>query len=207
MRVVRQWVGLLTAAEIARARGILRAQRKLDYVYGRIVLRLLAARWFGVPPPRVEASAGPGPVTLCIAGEPVFCSLSHCGTHFAAVFSAQSRVGIDVECVRLGAAEAVRAFLRPWREGAFGWRDVDAIAHWCELEAIGKALGIGLDASTMRIRFREAGPARPGVHWHPFLLGEGACGAVSWVADRPVQAVSAPDVVYIDSDHFCGTFP
>ena len=207
MRVVRLWAGLLTGAEIARARGILRAHRKLDYVYGRIALRLLAARWSGVPSSSVEASAGPGPVTLCIAGTPVYCSLSHRGTHFAAVFSEQSCVGIDVERVRPGAAEAVRVFLRPWRGSALRWRDAAAIAHWCELEAIGKALGTGLDASAMRIRFRASDPGRFGVHWRAFFLGDDACGAVSWIAGAQAKAVSAPDVVCIDSDHFFGAFP
>ena len=207
MRVLRQGAGLLTAAEIARARGILRAHRKLDYVYGRIVLRFLAARWLGVAWSRVEASAGPGPVALSVAGRPVFCSLSHRGTHFAAVFSEQSRVGIDVERVRPGAAEAVRAFLRPWRESAIRWRDAEAIARWCELEAIGKALGTGLGASAMQVRFRAAGPARFGVHWRAFSLGGDACGAVSWVTGGQAKAASAPDVVYIDSDQFCGAFP
>ncbi len=207
MCVVRRWAGLLTRAEIARARGILRAHRKLDYVYGRIALRLLAARWSGAPLSRVQASAGPGPVALCIAGRPVFCSLSHRRTHFAAVFSEQSRVGIDVERVRPGAAEAVRAFLRPWRGGASRWRDDEAIAHWCELEAIGKALGAGLDASAMQIRFGPADRGGFGVHWRAFFLGGDACGAVSWIAGARAKAASAPDVVYIDSDHFFGAFP
>lgn len=145
--------GWLGADERQRLARFVRAERRIQFVGGRALLRRALGELLGVPPDaiRLQDRPGRGPALLHPAAPAVGFSISHSGNWIACAASTETMLGLDIERVDSG-----RDVLR-LAEQAFGPEEAARLAAceagkridvfyrmWCEHEArIKLALPIG----------------------------------------------------------------
>ena len=130
----------------------------------QMLLRRTLQQHWGAP--RLE----PWTLGRTAAGQPVLngpsppsVSLAHSGPWIACAAAESGQVGIDVEAIRPRDWEAMAPmFLHPIELGrvlsaAPEERDLQALLLWCRKEALGKALGVGISESAVKIAFSAEG--------------------------------------------------
>jgi 4'-phosphopantetheinyl transferase len=158
---------LLTAAERERYEGTAAASVAERFVFGRVLLRMLAAELTG-------GSASGIDVVACCAGcsgphgrprlegaDPLLASLSvsvaHCAGAVVVAASSAGVVGVDIEPAAGSAergAQITRVAGAPFWVGAA--RPADPILHWTRIEAVLKADGRGLAVDPHRVLIHES---------------------------------------------------
>ena len=111
-------LGVLSAAEHARAAQIVAPARRRSWQLGRVALRLLLGRYLGADPGALELDAGTETSPPPARGRVEF-GLAYSGNLALCAFSADIRVGVDLELVGSvttvpHAARRPRAFLPAW---------------------------------------------------------------------------------------------
>ena len=173
------WLGADERQRLAR---FVRAERRIQFVGGRVLLRRALGELLGVPPRAIELQERPGlgPALLHPAAPAVGFSISHSGNWIACAASTETLLGLDIERIDPG-RDVVRL-----AEQAFAPEEAARLAAcegaarldlfyrlWCEHEArIKLALPVG--------KIYTLG--RPG------LAGALAC-ATSLAADPVVELV------------------
>ncbi len=144
----------LSADECAHLQRIHQGTKRLEYVYGRLLMRHTLAHLLGAQPrtltfrearfgkPYLEASSGDGAAGVAF-------NLSHAGGHIILGISQRGEIGIDIEVVRdYSASVAGRYFHEDEKallEGLAPASRARAFYRlWTAKEACVKALGIGL---------------------------------------------------------------
>jgi 4'-phosphopantetheinyl transferase len=96
-----RYVGWLSPGEVARCQRFVRAQRRRQFVIGRVLLRMALAPLLGVAPKtvRLEEQAGcaPGLAAPVPPGAAPGFSIAHSGRWVACAVSAQTALGLDIE--------------------------------------------------------------------------------------------------------------
>jgi len=165
----------LSEAERARLLCIPARARVREFAAGRGAVRGLLARVLGMAPdvvPIVETSTG----ALRVEGSEWTVSLSHAPGVIAVALARGLPLGIDVE--RDGGASVAGCALRATGIGndsrARSGPEA-ALREWTRLEALGKALGIGIRA------FCRSAPAPDvrGFEFHPLFAMPGCTGTVA----------------------------
>ena len=163
-------VGRLPGEEQQRAAQFRHDADRARFVYGRFLLRHVAARDFAGAPVDVDAIGigveDGGRPFVVDPPAPVFVSLAHSGRYVAAA-AFRRPVGMDVEewrgrSTRAGLAERVCSPLELRRlDGLAGeaWERA-FMAVWARKEAYGKALGVGLGFDLRGVTVGPAG-SRP----------------------------------------------
>jgi phosphopantetheinyl transferase len=161
------------------------ARRRLEYLVGRALVRVVLSPLFGLPPrfiPLVIDSDGrPGVARHA----PVACdfNLSHSHGHLVLGVTRFGRIGVDIEVAMMGQASLARRILG---EEEFNMlialpsekRDAITTRIWTIKEAWSKALGQGL-----RVPFRRL---------NTHLRSIGGSGNVAW---RAIDDLAAPAAV------------
>ncbi|KQP97498.1 MULTISPECIES: 4'-phosphopantetheinyl transferase family protein [unclassified Rathayibacter] len=158
---------LLTPLELERYRGTAAASTAERFVFGRVLLRMLAAELTAGDPAAISVVAccascgGPhgrpaleGP-DEALAGLSV--SIAHCAGAVVVAVSTAGTVGVDIEPVDGPAdrgAHITRVAGAPFSMGAM--RPSDPILHWTRVEAALKADGRGLELDPRRVRIHES---------------------------------------------------
>ena len=170
-------VGRLPGDERQRAAGFRHDADRARFVYGRLLLRYLAARDLRDSPSDVDAigigvEEGGRPFVV-EPPVPIFVSLAHSGRYVAAA-AGRRPVGIDVEewrgrPPRAGLAERVCSPFELRRLDALGGeaRERAFMAIWARKEAYGKALGVGLGFGMRSVTIGPDGSRPRGAagHW------------------------------------------
>lgn len=154
---------LLGTAERERYRATGSAAVAERFVFGRVLLRMLAGELLGRPATAVQVSArcarcgGAHGRPWIDGAEHLSVSIAHCAGAVVVAASSAGIVGVDVEPVE-GPAERGVAITRiagaPFATG--GFRAADPILHWTRIEAALKADGRGLDVDPRRVRIHES---------------------------------------------------
>ncbi|TCL84474.1 4'-phosphopantetheinyl transferase [Rathayibacter sp. PhB179] len=154
---------LLGTAERERYRATGSAAVAERFVFGRVLLRMLAGELLGLPASMIRVTArcsrcgGPHGRPWIEGAEHLSVSIAHCPGAVVVAASSAGVVGVDVEPVA-GPPERGVAITRiagaPFATG--GFRAADPILHWTRIEAALKADGRGLDVDPRRVRIHES---------------------------------------------------
>lgn len=158
---------LLTPVELERYRGTGSAATAERFVFGRVLLRMLAAELTGAHPSAVRVVAccavcgGPhGRPRLegdDRALESLSVSIAHCQGAVVVAASTAGVVGVDIEPTAGPADRGARITQVagvPFSTG--GFRPADPVLHWTRIEAALKADGRGLELDPRRVRVHES---------------------------------------------------
>lgn len=135
------------------------------FVFGRVLLRMLAAELTGVRPSAVRVVAccahcggphgrprleGPDDALALLS-----VSIAHCAGAVVVAASSAGVVGVDVESVAGSMGRGERLEGVPFATGG-GRRPADPILHWTRIGAALKANGRGLDVDPRRVHVHES---------------------------------------------------
>ncbi len=149
---------VLSATERERAEGQRIAQRQMEFIIGRGLLRLLLARELNIAADCVPIAYTPHgkPLLVRAQDDPLHFNMSHSGGCVLYALSDDHPVGVDLEQIRprrSAVAVARRLFTPAEQEFSFSAAPQDATdrfhALWVRKEAYAKAVGTGL-SSTLR---------------------------------------------------------
>lgn len=184
----------LDDAERARAAALAFGEDRRRFLAGRACLRGVCRRYVADLDEPFKLEYGEGRPS--VPGARLACSLSHTGD-LIAVAVARHEVGIDVEHLRgiepepaLVARACSTTQRRQLEQIAPGNRERAFLVQWVRKEALGKALGVGLDLALTPAPLRafpRAGGRRHRGFWRVFEL-ETPDGYVGAVAARGAQA-------------------
>ncbi|ALS57862.1 4'-phosphopantetheinyl transferase family protein [Rathayibacter toxicus] len=154
---------LLTDVERERYRRTVSATVAERFVFGRVLLRMLAGEVTGRHPSEILVSArcavcdGPhGRPRVEGAGEVFSVSIAHCAGAVVVAASTAGTVGVDIEPAVGSAARDARITQvagLPFSTG--GIRPADSVLHWTRVEAALKADGRGLALDPRQVRVHE----------------------------------------------------
>ncbi|WP_204162389.1 4'-phosphopantetheinyl transferase family protein [Rathayibacter sp. VKM Ac-2754] len=158
---------LLTALECERYRSTVSAAIAERFVFGRVLLRLLAAELTAGDPTAISvvarcASCGGPHGRPALEGPDaalarLSVSIAHCAGAVVVAASSAGTVGVDIEPVEGPADRGARITQvagAPFSMGAM--RPADPILHWTRVEAALKADGRGLEVDPRRVRIHES---------------------------------------------------
>ena len=151
---VSAWESLLAKEELERAARFRFEQDRHRYVYGRGLLRELAAAYLGTNPDQLEFLYGPGGkpgLAPDAAGRQLCFNLSHSGARLLLGFGWNRQVGVDVELMRHDVETrqiGERYFSQEEQKALFSLTPAGQIPAffrcWTRKEAYVKAVGEGL---------------------------------------------------------------
>ncbi|PPF22425.1 4'-phosphopantetheinyl transferase superfamily protein [Rathayibacter sp. AY1A7] len=158
---------LLSDEERERYAGTVAASVAERFVFGRVLLRMLAAELTGTRASEVRvvaccprcggAHGRPRLEGRGIALELLSVSIAHCAGAVVVAASSAGAVGVDVEPT-LGTPERGERITRiagaPFATG--GMRPADPVLHWTRIEAALKADGRGLELDPRRVHVHES---------------------------------------------------
>jgi 4'-phosphopantetheinyl transferase len=148
------YAGWLGESERERCARFVRAERRRQFIVGRVLLRLALGRLLGLAPRSIALRERPGnaPALDSPALEGVGFSISHSGPWVACAASAACALGLDIECVdgRRDVLALAEQALGPEALAALQALEGDARTHafyrrWCLHEAGIKLGGPGVD--------------------------------------------------------------
>ena len=136
--------------------------RKMGKERSDVLLRLAASRFTGIPPGEFEILREPGKKPLFIRPPDLFASVSHSGGVWAAAFSREFPVGLDVQksVAPLRRDKIALRYFHPEEDRAvLSDPDPDAAfcRIWCRKEAVSKLPGRGIDAEFSSFDTTRAG--------------------------------------------------
>jgi 4'-phosphopantetheinyl transferase len=176
--------GILSDTEHARAERFLRPADREAYRAAHAGLRLVLGRVCGQAPASLAFGSAPGgkPVLLGLDGAPEF-NLSHAGG-FAALAVGEVPLGLDIEAPRRIDAGVSRLVLGPAEQAELAAlprdeRDAALLSAWVVKEAVGKAMGCGLDMPLGRLRVAISARHAPALHDIGWAAGEAALWQVA----------------------------
>ncbi|GAB3387076.1 4'-phosphopantetheinyl transferase family protein [Massilia agri] len=150
------WLGPDERQRLAR---FVRAERRTQFLGGRVLLRRALSELLGVPPRAIELQERPGlgPALLLPAAPAVGFSISHSGNWIACAASTETALGLDIERIDPGrdvvrlAEQAFTPEQTARLAACEGAERIDLFYRlWCEHEAsiklaspVGKMYGVG----------------------------------------------------------------
>lgn len=163
--------GLLTADERAILAGLPSEPRRESWLLGRRAVKAALCRLTpgATPDAFTVINAASGAPLVAERGAGLALSLSHCRQYGAALAMAGDHaLGVDVEEIRPGAADAVAAIATPAEHHLIRALPMAAaeawIAAWALKESLGKALRTGLRAPLARYELADLTPGDDGCH-------------------------------------------
>lgn len=130
----------LSPAELVRATTIARPDKRQEFIAGRCALRWLLAGYLEVESSRIEFDRVAGPLQVCgqqYSG--IACSISHRHGRIAIAISTSDPIGIDLEqMLPPGILSLSSEILHGTPANLSTIKPAQALAAWCELEALTK---------------------------------------------------------------------